>query len=252
MSSGLSGQAALITGASSGIGRHLAGLLGREGVKVACGGRREDELRAVATEIVANGGVAVPTQLDVSERGSVEAAVANVEQALGPIDILINAAGIAAPASFLKMSEKEWADVLETNLTGTWRTSQVVARLMTQRRRGVILNISSVAGLAPQGKQTNYGASKAAVIHLTKNMALELGRYGVRVNAIAPGYFRTGINDAFVGSEAGEAYIRSLFPGRLGRLEELDEPVKLLLSAQSSFITGVILPVDGGTLLRAL
>jgi len=249
---GLAGKIALITGASSGIGRHLAEVLAGEGVKVACGGRRLNELESVAVGIVGKGGAATPVQLDVSVRASVETAVADVETTLGPIDILINAAGIAAPASFLRMSEDQWADVIEANLTGTWRTSQVVARLMAARKSGVILNISSVAGLAPQSKQTNYCASKAAVIHLTKTMALELGRYGVRVNAIAPGYFHTGINDEFVRSEAGESYVRGLFPGRLGRLEELDEPVKLLLSPGGSFMTGSVLAVDGGTLLRAL
>lgn len=248
----LAGKIALITGASSGIGRHIAEVLAREGVKVGCGGRRLNELESVAADIIAKGGAATPVQLDVSVRASVETAVAGAESTLGRIDILINAAGIAAPASFLRMTEDQWADVLETNLTGTWRVSQVVARSMTARNSGVILNIASVAGLAPQSKQTNYCASKAAVIQLTRTMALELGRFGVRVNAIAPGYFHTGINDEFVRSEAGESYVRGLFPGRLGRLEELDEPVKLLVSSRSSFINGSVLTVDGGTLLRAL
>lgn len=250
MTPSLKGQVALVTGASSGIGRHLAGMLAREGVKVACGARSINRLEQLAAEVGSDPVLSV--ELDVCRRDSVEAAVEKTEERLGPIDILINAAGIAAPASFLKMTEQEWASVMETNLAGTWRTSQIAAGRMVERKRGVILNFASVVALAPQGKQANYGAAKAGVTQLTRIMALELGKYGVRVNAIAPGYFHTGMNDAFIRSDAGETYVRKLFPGRIGRLGELDEPVKLLVSPSGSYINGVILPVDGGTLLSAL
>jgi NAD(P)-dependent dehydrogenase (short-subunit alcohol dehydrogenase family) len=190
--------------------------------------------------------------MDVTSRKSVEDGVASIEGQLGGIDILINNAGAARTSPFLDMTEADWGTVIETCLTGVWRVGQVVARSMVARRCGSIINIASVAGLAVQSTQANYSAAKAGVLHLTRVMAYELARHNVRVNAIAPGYFGTEMNADFVGSVAGRKYIERLVPGRLGELDELDGPVLLLASTAGKFITGTVLPIDGGTLLKGL
>lgn len=249
----LSGRTALVTGASSGIGRHLAGTLGRNGARVVLAARRAGRLEALEAALGRDGIEAAAVTLDVTDPGSVADGIAAAEAAFGGIDILINNAGMAAPQPFLEMSEDAFSTVLDTNLAGVFRVGQRVARGMVERGGGgAIVNIASALGHMAQKSQANYAAAKAGVAHLTRVMALELARAGVRVNALAPGYFETEINADFFASEKGQAYIRRLFPRRLGRLEELDGPVLLLVSDAGSFVNGAVIPVDGGTSLTGL
>jgi NAD(P)-dependent dehydrogenase (short-subunit alcohol dehydrogenase family) len=248
----LAGRIALVTGASSGIGAHLARSLAAAGADIALAARRLERLESLQKDIEATGRRALSVRLDVTDRASVEAAVEAVEAGLGPIDILINNAGMADTQSFLEMSEDAWRNVLDTDLTGVWRVGQVVARKMAPRGRGSIINLASILSLVVQKNQSNYASAKAGVAQLTRAMALELGRAGVRVNAVAPGYFQTEINAEFFASAAGRSYVERLFPRRLGELSELDGPVLLLASEAGSFITGIVLTVDGGTVLKGV
>lgn len=246
----LQGHVALVTGASSGIGRHLAGTIAAAGAAVALAARRTERLDALKQEIEAAGGRAFCVAIDVTDRASVEAGFAAAEAALGPIDVLVNNAGTAEPQPFLDMTEQAWGHVVDTDLTGVWRVAQVAARRMAAGKGGSIINIASVLGVAPQKNQANYCAAKAGVIHLRRVMAMELARVNIRVNAIAPGYFATEINADFFAGDQGKAYVERLFPRRLGTLPELDGPVLLLASDAGSFISGTVVPVDGGALLK--
>ena len=246
----LDGRVAVVTGASSGLGAHLAMTLARAGAKVALAARRRDKLAAVAAaigEAVGDETAAVPVAMDVTERASVDAGFAEIVARFGRVDILINNAGIAAPAGFLDMQEADWRRVLDTDLTSVWRVGQAAARVMVgQKSGGAIINIASVMGFAAAKSQANYGAAKAGVIHLTKTMALELARQNIRVNALAPGYFATEINQDFLANKRGQAYIQSLLPGRCGELAELDGAVLLLAGDAGSYVNGSVVVVDGG------
>ncbi len=249
----LTGRTALITGASSGIGEHAARLFAGTGAKVVLAARTRTRVEALASEIVDAGGEALAVEMDVTDRDSVEFGVETAVRRFGGLDILLNNAGIARTDRYLDMSEEDWLAVLETNLSGVWRVGQLVARQMvSQESGGSIINVASILGLATQRRQANYAAAKAGVIQLTRTMALELGRRGVRVNAIAPGYVVTGINREFFDSERGREYVQGLFPGRPGELGELDGVLLLLAGAAGSYIQGVTIPVDGGALLGSL
>ena len=246
----LSGKIAVVTGASSGLGAHFARVLGAQGARVALIARRADRLGETAASLAAQGMEASCHPADVTDRAGLEAAFAGIAERYGAIDILVNNAGIARPRSFLKMDEDDWNTVINTDLSGVWRTAQIAARHMAELGRGgSIINIASVLGLVVQPTQINYATAKAAVLHMTKAMARELGRHDIRVNAIAPGYFHTEINAGFFETEKGKALVARLFPGRLGRYEELDGPLLLLASQAGSFMTGTTLVVDGGTIL---
>ena len=248
----LDGRVAVVTGASSGLGAHLAMTLARAGAKVALAARRRAKLAALAAAIgeAVGGDVAVPVAMDVTERASVDAGFAEIVARFGRVDILINNAGIAAPAGFLDMQEADWQRVLDTDLTAVWRVGQAAARVMVEQKSGgAIINIASVLGFAAAKSQANYGTAKAGVIHLTKTMALELARQNIRVNALAPGYFATEINQDFLANKRGQAYIQSLLPGRCGELAELDGAVLLLAGDAGSYINGSVVVVDGGGFL---
>jgi NAD(P)-dependent dehydrogenase (short-subunit alcohol dehydrogenase family) len=246
----LQGKAALVTGASSGFGRHFALVLAKSGAKVAVAARRIDRLVALAEEIRASGGDAAAIALDVTDPSSIGPAFDAAERALGPVDICINNAGVPTQTFFLDLSETEWRRVLDVNLDGVFRVGQEAARRMKARGGGgSIINIASVLGLGALRALAPYMASKAAVIHLTKSMALELARYGIRVNAIAPGYFSTELNEDFLAGEQGRKLLAKVPFGRAGRMEELDGPLLLLASDAGSFMTGSVIVVDGGTLL---
>ncbi|MBM3628819.1 MAG: glucose 1-dehydrogenase [Alphaproteobacteria bacterium] len=246
----LAGRAALVTGASSGLGAHFARLLAGEGAAVALAARRAERIDALAAELRGSGAAAIAVAMDVTDPASVQRAVEQAERGLGRLDILVNNAGITASSRFLETSEEEWSAVLDTDLTGLMRVGQETARRMAARGEGgAILNVASILGVRPAPQVAAYAAAKAASISLTQSMALELARHRIRVNALAPGYIETDLNSAFLRSPAGEALARRVPMRRFGAAEDLDGAVLLLVSDAGRFITGATLPVDGGHLL---
>lgn len=249
----LKGKTALITGASGGLGKHFAAVLAAHGAKVALAARRKAQLEEVARELGGNGGTLVPVELDVTDAKSVEAAIEATTRALGPIDILINNSGVSSNGPVLEQTEADWDRVLDTNLKGAFLMSTTVARQLTAAKRpGSIINIASVLGFRQASHVTPYAASKAALIQLTKQLALELARYQIRVNAIAPGYVITDINRDFFATETGAQMIKRIPQRRLGTFEDLTGPLLLLASDASKYMTGTVLVVDGGHLVNTL
>lgn len=249
----LTGRTAFVTGASSGLGRRFARVLARAGAAVAVAARREDRLADLVAEIEAAGGRAVAVGLDVTNAASVEAALAAAEAALGSLDIVVNSSGVTATAAATELSEEDWDRILDTNLKGAWLVSRAAARLAAETGRPLsIVNIASILGLRVAGHVSAYAASKAGLVQLTKAMALELARHGVRVNALAPGYIATDINRDFFATPAGEALVRRIPQRRLGQPEELDGPLLLLASDASRYMTGAVIAVDGGHLVSSL
>jgi NAD(P)-dependent dehydrogenase (short-subunit alcohol dehydrogenase family) len=243
----LAGRVALVTGASAGLGRHFAGVLARAGAAVALAARRRELLEDAVREIEAAGGRAAAIACDVTDGASVGAAVGAAEAALGPIDILVNNAGIAVSKPMLEHSEAEWDRVVDTNLKGAWLLSRELAeRWVKTRRGGRIVNIASLLALRPIRHVPSYCAAKAGLAHLTHTMAMELARRGITVNAIAPGYFVTDMNRGFLSSEVGQALISRIPAGRAGEPADLDGILLLLTSPAGAYITGAVIPVDGG------
>lgn len=243
----------LVTGAFSGLGLHFARTLARHGAKVALAGRRIEQGRTLATQFAQEGHTAIAVALDVTRRQSVTAAIEQVAAELGPISTLVNNAGVANTKSFLDATDEDWSDVVDVNLSGAWRIAQAVARHMsTSGKGGSIINVASITGLRVAGAISPYAASKAGLIHLTKAMALELARYKIRVNALAPGYIETDLNRDFFQSESGQALIKRVPQRRLGKLEHLDGPLLLLASDASEFMTGSVMVVDGGHMVSTL
>ena len=242
----LDGRIALVTGASSGIGRAIALAFAAAGAAVALTARRSDRLESLATEIQQRGGKAIAVALDVTDRNAITRSFDEVQSRLGLPDVILNNAGIAKPALFLKTDAESLESTMATNFTAAWDVSQEAARrLVAAKKRGSIINITSVLGIGVGPGYAAYAASKAALAHATRAMALEFIRYGIRVNGIAPGWFVTEMNEAFFATEEGVAYLKKTPPGRAGRLEELVGPALLLASDAGSFVNGVILPVDG-------
>ena len=243
----LEGQVALVTGASSGIGRHIAELLAAAGAKVALAARRVDRLAEAARDIAAAGGQGLPIALDVTRSDSVVAAVAATEARLGPLTILVNNAGVVVAKPVLQHTEEEWDYVLDTNLKGAWLMAREFAQHLVDRQRpGRIVNIASVLGLRTIARVPSYSAAKAGLIHLTHVLAMELARHGILVNALAPGYVETDFNRAFFQTEAGKALISRIPLKRLGQTEDLDGAMLLLASPAGAYLTGAVIAVDGG------
>lgn len=251
---GLTGKTALVTGASGGLGAAFARVLAQAGAQVVLAARRLEKLEALAGEIGESGGKALAVQLDVTEPASVDAAFAVIQETLGaPADIIVNNSGISRDNWYTQITEEDWRAVMNTNLDGVWRVAKAGTNaLMQAGKPGSIINIASITALRPQHTIAAYAASKAAVDHLTRVMALEAARYGIRVNAIAPGYFKTDINDEFLDSEPGEKMRKRVPMRRFGKNEELAGALLLLASDAGSYMTGATIAVDGGHLVSTL
>ena len=249
----VAGKVVLITGASSGFGQHFATVLAREGAKVGLAARRLDALESLAKEIRSAGGIAAVAKLDVADVASISQAVATIERELGRIDVLVNNSGTTVVKPILEQTEQDWDAVVDVNLKGAFFVATEVARHMrADGRGGSIINIESILSFRQTGHIPGYLASKAGLTQLTKSMALELARYNIRVNGIAPGYFATDINRDYLASEAGAAMIKRIPQRRPGNIEDLEGPLLLLASDASRYMTGTTLVVDGGHLVSSL
>jgi len=250
----LTGRIALVTGASSGLGKHFAGVLAEAGAKVVLAARRMERLETLATEIEAKGGEALAVSMDVTKADTIQAALeATVERFGGPADVIVNNSGLSREGFFTNMEEDDFDLVMDTNTKGVWLVARTFAgALVKSGKPGSMINIASVAGRRVGYTMTAYCAPKAAREHMTRNMAIEMARYGVRVNAIAPGYFETEINDEFLNSDEGENMRKRVPMRRFGEHEELSGPLLLLASDAGSFMTGTTIIVDGGHMWNSL
>jgi len=211
------------------------------------GGTVREYTQWLADELKATGAAVMTVALDVTRDDMIASALAQIEAELGVVDVLINNAGVAQPASFLKTSTETLESTMATNFTAAWNlTAEVAKRLVAAKRGGSVINIASVLGLGVGPGYSAYSASKAALISLTRSLALEFVRYGIRVNALAPGWFVTEMNEAYFATDAGRDYLKRIPPGRAGQLSELVGPALLLASDAGSYVNGVVLPVDGG------
>ena len=242
----LSGRVALVTGASSGLGQHFARTLSRAGAKVILAARRIEPLHELKEEIVKAGGLAETVQLDVTSDASVQSAIDTAWRIAGPGTIVVNNAGVAATKRLLDKDEGEWRRVLDTNLIGAASVAQAAARRMVDMKvGGSIVNIASILGLQGALGVAIYAASKAGLLSLTKSLALELGRKGIRVNAIAPGYVKTDLSKEFFDRRA-EKLLDQIPLRKFIEPSDLDGPLLLLASDASSWMTGSTLVVDAG------
>lgn len=240
-------RTALVTGASSGLGRHFARVLAAHGARVVATARRVPELESLVREITQCGGLAHAVALDVRDGASVEAAVQGAGELAGRIDLLVNNSGVAITKPALHTSDDEWERVLDTNLTGAFRMSRAVGQAMRSAGQGgAIVNIASIVGRRVAKQIAAYAASKAALISLTEALALEFAAYGIRVNAIAPGYVETDLNRDFLRSADGEALGRRIPLKRFGQPQDLDGALLLLASDAGRYMTGATITVDGG------
>lgn len=253
MAQGLSGKQVLITGASSGLGAHFARLYARLGAQVILAARRTDRLEDLKAGIVAAGGTAIVQALDVGDAASVAKAFATFADASIVPDVVINNAGIAATALALDVDEDAWDETIGTNLSGVFRVSKAAATAMIGAGKGgSIINIGSILGLRTAPGVLPYTVSKAGVVQMTRALALEWARHSIRVNAVAPGYFDTDINADFFKTEAGQVMVKRIPQRRIGAMHELDGVMTLLASDASSYMTGTVIPVDGGHLNSTL
>src|ERR1700686_1400595 len=249
----INGRHILITGGSSGFGRHFARFLANNGAHVTLAARRAEALAEGVAEINGSDGKAQGIVLDVTLADKADGALKEAEAKFGPIHAVVNNAGVTATRPALDQDERAWDSVIDTNLKGVWLVAQAAARRMIENKvTGSIVNIASILGVRVAGAVAPYAISKAGVIQMTKALALEWARYGIRVNSLAPGYFATELNDEFFESENGKALIRRIPQRRLGQLNELDGPLLLLISDAGSFMTGSVVVVDGGHLVSGL
>ncbi|MBS0307389.1 MAG: SDR family oxidoreductase [Proteobacteria bacterium] len=248
----LEGKIALVTGASSGLGARFAKVLAKGGAQVVLASRRTERLKELRAEIEADGGAAHVVALDVTDYGSIKAAIAHAETEAGPIDILVNNSGVSTTQRLVDVTPDDYAFVMDTNQRGAFFVAQETAKRMIARAKGDprlqhrIINIASAAGLKAVPQIGIYCMSKAAVVHMTKSMAVEWGRHGINVNAICPGYISTEINADFFESEQGKQLIGILPRKRVGQPEYLDGLLLLLASDESQFINGAIMAADDG------
>ena len=251
----LSGRVALVTGASSGLGAQFARTLAHAGAGVVLASRRVDKLKALRAEIEANGGNAHVVAMDVTDQASIEAAVAHAETEMGSIDILINNSGVSTTQRIQDVTEADYDFIMDTNLRGAFFVAQAVGKRMLARARGAapgsftggrIINIASMAGLRVLPQIGIYCMSKAAVVQMTKAMALEWGRFGINVNALCPGYIDTEINHHHWQTEQGQKLISMLPRKRVGQPADLDAALVMLCAKESHFINGAVIAADDG------
>lgn len=248
----LTGETVLITGGGTGLGRGFARALAAAGARVILCARRLDKLEESAATIRDAGGSAHCLAMDVTSSESVSSTLARVAE-IAPVTVLINNAGTATDLLLQDLSEEQWDSVIDTNLKGCWLVAREVVRQMIARGNGgAIVNIASVLGQSVQMGTGSYAAAKAALIHLTRAMALEWARHGVRVNAIAPGYYHTEMAASFLETEYGKKLTRRIPQRRLGRSEDLDGAILLLASRASAYMTGTVVTVDGGLSLSII
>jgi NAD(P)-dependent dehydrogenase (short-subunit alcohol dehydrogenase family) len=246
----LDGKVAMVTGASSGLGLRFAQCLAENGAAVALVARRADRLKTLAAQIEKAGGKAIPIEADVRDRAAMAQAFDAAEALLGPVTILVNNAGVAHSGRAVEMPEDEWRRVLSVNLDAVFFCAQEAARrMLTAGKAGAIVNIASVLGLGVGKGAVAYATAKAGVIQLTKAMALELAFKGIRVNAIAPGWFVTDLNREYLAGEAGVKLKREIPIGRFGEEGDLDGPLLLLASDAGRFVTGATIVADGGQIV---
>ena len=245
----MGGKTVLVTGASSGLGRHFAQVLAGAGAKVAVAARRVEKLESLAAEIADAGGSAVAVGMDVTDRSSVTAALDEVTSELGVPEVLINNAGIATGAGALDVTDADWHKVLDTNLEGTWIVAQETAKRMKDAGGGNIVNTASILGIRVSAGVAPYAISKAGVIQMTKVLALELARHQIRVNALAPGMIASPMNQAVKENpDFGDNWNNDNLVRRWGKPEDLAGIAAFLASDEASFITGETINVDGGSI----
>jgi NAD(P)-dependent dehydrogenase (short-subunit alcohol dehydrogenase family) len=251
----LQGKVALLSGASTGIGRHLAGTLARAGARVMLGARSVDKLEDRVSEIRAAGGEAAAAALDVCDLRSVTAFFDAAHEQFGPPDILVNNAGVEAGAhTYVTLEDDSWDTVLDTNLKGLWwMTRELTRRVVAHRRPGaVVINISSITSERTTKGIFPYAVSKAGVNQATRVMALEGAKHNIRVNALAPGYIYTNVSKALLDSAIADEFVKRIPQRRLGEFSDLDGPLLLLASDASRYMTGSIVVVDGGHTVSSL
>lgn len=244
----IAGKVVLVTGASSGIGAHFVRALAARNVRVAAAARRTDLLEKTAEEVSRAGGTLMPVHMDITSVDSIREGIAAVEATLGPVEILINNAGVLHQGKATQISEQEFDRLFATNVKGTFFVSQTCAKRMVDLGiAGRIVNIASVAGMVTMPQLAVYGMTKAAVVHMTKALADEWARHNISINAISPGYVATDMNASFFDSEVGKKVIGGLPKRRLATPDGLEELLLLLISAERSrFMNGAIIPVDDG------
>ncbi|MBC7609941.1 MAG: SDR family oxidoreductase [Polaromonas sp.] len=251
----LSGRVALVTGASGGLGAQFAKTLSRAGAAVVLASRRMEKLKDLRAQIEAEGGAAHVVELDVTDHASIKSAVAHAETEVGPIDILINNSGVSTTQRLQDVAEDDYDFIFNTNVKGAFFVAQEVGKRMLARSRGSapgsfvgarIINIASMAGLRVLPQIGVYCMSKAAVVQMTKAMALEWGKFGINVNAICPGYIDTEINHHHWETEQGKKLVQMLPRKRIGKPEDLDALLVMLASPQSHFVNGAVIAADDG------
>ncbi len=251
----LSGRVAFVTGASSGLGAQFARVLAEAGAAVVLAGRRVERLKTLRAEIEGNGGDAHVVALDVTDHDGIKSAVAHAETEMGTIDILVNNSGVATTQKLVDVTTDDFDYIFDVNVRGAFFVAQEVGKRMIARSQGAapgtftggrIVNIASVAGLRPLGRIGAYAISKAAVVHMTKAMALEWGRYGINVNAICPGYIDTEINHHQWQTEHGKRFIETTPRKRIGAPKDLDAVLLMLCANESHFVNGAVIQADDG------